>query len=100
MIKHIVFWKLKDDANGMSKEQNAQSIKQKLEALKGKIEGLLSIEVGFDFLHSTESVDIALYSEFIDKDALQFYQNHPLHKEIMPFIAESRSERRVIDYEC
>ncbi len=99
MIKHIVFWKLKDEANGLSKIENANAIKQKLESLKGKIEGLISIEVGIDFLHSAESADLVLYSEFENKDALTFYVNHPLHKEIMPFIAEARSERRVVDYE-
>jgi hypothetical protein len=40
-----------------------------------------------------------LYSLFNDKQALDHYQQHPLHKEIMPFIAEARSERRVVDYE-
>jgi Stress responsive A/B Barrel Domain len=99
MIKHIVFWKLKDEANGLSKIENANSIKQKLEGLKGQIEGLISIEVGIDFLHSAESADLVLYSEFESKEALTFYANHPLHKEIMPFIAEARSERRVVDYE-
>jgi len=100
MIKHIVLWKLKEEANGLSKEQNAAEIKSKLESLHGKIEGLLKIEVGFDFLHSPESADIVLYSEFENREALDFYQQHPLHKAVMPFIAEARSERRVVDYEC
>lgn len=99
MIKHIVFWKLHDYANGMDKDSNAQAIKEKLESLKGQIEGLIDIEVGFDFLHSPESADIVLYSTFTDKDALAYYQQHPLHKAVMPFIAEARSERRVVDYE-
>ena len=99
MVKHIVFWKLKDHANGMSKSENAQAIKQKLEALNGLIEGWLKIEVGFDFLHSEESADVVLYSEFENKEALAFYANHPLHKAVMPFIADARSERRVIDVE-
>lgn len=98
MIKHIVFWKLKDEANGMNKEENARAIKQKLESLRGKIPGLIEIEVGIDFLHSAESADLALYSTFESKEALQVYANHPLHKEIMPFIGEARSERRVVDY--
>lgn len=100
MVKHIVFWKLKDEANGMNKAENAAMIKQKLEALAGQIEGLLRIEVGMDFLHSAESADVVLYSEFTDKAALDFYQQHPLHKAVMPFIGEARSERRVVDYEC
>jgi quinol monooxygenase YgiN len=99
MVKHIVFWKLHDTANGMTKEQNAAAIKEKLESLKGKIEGLLEIEVGIDFLHSPESVDVALYSVFENRAALDHYQQHPLHKAIMPFIAEARSERMVVDYE-
>jgi quinol monooxygenase YgiN len=99
MVKHIVFWKLKDEANGMSKAENAKAIKQKLEDLNGKIEGCIKLEVGFDFLNSVESVDVVLYSEFESKEALDFYANHPLHKAVMPFIAEARSERRVVDYE-
>ncbi|MDZ4669140.1 MAG: Dabb family protein [bacterium] len=98
MIKHIVFWKLKEHANGMSKEENALAIKEKLESLKGKIEGLIQIEVGIDFLGSAESANLALYSEFESKEALDFYQQHPLHKAVMPFIAEARSERRVVDF--
>ena len=58
MIKHIVLWKLKDEANGLSKNENAKAIKQKLESLKDKIEGLVNIEVGIDFLHSAESADL------------------------------------------
>jgi len=99
MVKHIVFWKLKDEANSMSKAENAAAIKQKLEDLNGKIEGCIKLEVGFDFLHSAESADVVLYSEFESKEALDFYANHPLHKAVMPFIAEARSERRVVDYE-
>lgn len=99
MVKHIVFWKLKDEANGMSKAENAAAIKQKLEDLNGKIEGCIKLEVGFDFLHSAESADVVLYSEFENKEALDYYANHALHKAVMPFIAEARSERRVVDYE-
>lgn len=99
MIKHIVFWKLKDEANGLSKAENAQAIKERLEALNGQIEGLIHLEVGMDFLHSAESADLVLYSTFESREALDFYAGHPLHKAIMPFIAEARSERRVVDYE-
>jgi hypothetical protein len=99
MIKHIVCWKLHEEANNMSKEENASAIKLKLEGLKGQIEGLIDIEVGVNLLHSAESADIVLYSTFKDQQALAFYQEHPLHKEVMPFIAAARSERRVVDYE-
>lgn len=99
MIKHIVFWKLHAEANGLSKTENAAAIKEKLENLQGQIEGLIKIEVGINFIESAESSDLVLYSEFESKEALNYYQQHPLHKACMPFIADARSERRVVDYE-
>ena len=99
MVKHIVAWKLKETAHGISKQENAQKIKSLLENLNGKIPGLLKLEVGFDFSATAESSDIVLYSEFLDRKALDEYQIHPLHEAVKPYIGECRSERRLIDYE-
>lgn len=99
MVKHIVVWKLKETANGNTKAENAQQIKAKLEALDGKIPGMLKIEVGIDFSKTESSSDLVLYSEFATRADLDNYQVHPLHKEIMPFIMEARSERILVDYE-
>lgn len=99
MIKHIVVWKLKDNAHGNSKEQNAIFIKEKLEALNGRIKGLLKLEVGIDFSKTESSADLVLYSEFASKEDLDFYQAHPDHKVLLPFITEARSERILVDYE-
>jgi len=100
MIKHIVVWRLKESAHGNTKDENALLIKQKLESLKGRIDGLLHIEVGIDFSKTKESSDIVLYSEFASKEALDNYQAHPDHKAVMPFVMESRDERRMVDYEA
>lgn len=99
MFTHIVLWRLKDRANGLSKTENMALIKEKLELLRGRIDGLLKIEVGFDVLHTDMSADIALYAVFASREAHDHYQNHPLHRAIMPLIMEARIERRVIDYE-
>jgi hypothetical protein len=99
MIKHIVFWKLKDEACGNNKATNAGLIKEKLEALGGQIEGLLKIEVGIDFEGSDMAADVALYTEFATKEDLNFYQQHPKHKEVQAFVGEVRSARQVVDYE-
>jgi heme-degrading monooxygenase HmoA len=72
----------------------------KLEALNGQIPGLLKLEVGFDFSKSDMSADLVLYSEFESKEALQGYQDHPLHKAVQAFVKEARTERRVADYLC
>ncbi len=99
MIKHIVAWKLHDEAEGNSKEVNAQKAKQMLEALNGKIPGLIKLEVGIDFSGTEASSDLVLYSEFDTKEALEDYPGHPEHLALKPFIEAIRSERRMIDYE-
>ena len=99
MIKHIVIWRLKEEAHGISKIENARLLKEKLEALNGKIPGLIKLEVGFDFSHTDTSSDVALYSEFESKEALKAYQDHPLHKAVVLFLKEVRLEKRVVDYE-
>jgi len=99
MVKHIVFWKLKDNALGNDKRENALLIKEKLEDLNGKITGLLKLEIGIDFVNGDMSGDVALYSEFNSREDLDFYQEHPLHKAVQSFVLEVRSSRMVVDYE-
>ncbi len=36
MLKHIVMWKLKDLAEGVSKEENTLKVKTRLESLKNE----------------------------------------------------------------
>ena len=99
MVKHIVIWKLKDEANGRSKDANAKAIKEKLEALVGVVPGLLKAEVGLDFRRSRESADAGLYSEFDSREAFEAFLSHPAHKEVQPLVREARSERMMLDYE-
>ena len=71
-----------------------------LEDLNGKIEGLIHLEVGIDFLQSDASYDVVLYSELANKEALDFYQNHPLHvKAATEVVKPAATSRIVVDYE-
>ena len=98
MIKHIVMWRLDEAAGG--KTGNALKLKQLLEGLNGRIPGLLRLEVGIDFSREGESSDVVLYSEFESRQALDAYQSHPAHAEVVPFVKSVRAERRVVDYEA
>jgi quinol monooxygenase YgiN len=98
MIKHIVMWRLDETAGG--KTSNALKLKQLLEGLNGRIPGLLKLEVGIDFSQESESSDVVLYSEFESRQALDAYQIHPAHAEVVPFVKSVRAERRVVDYEA
>ena len=99
MVKHIVFWKLQESAGGNAKEVNAQKIKEGLEALNGKISGLIRLEVGVDISGTDASGDLALYSEFEDRDALAAYSKHPEHLRVQKFVSSVRKGRMVVDYE-
>lgn len=100
MIKHIVMWRLRDEAHGNTAEVNARLIKEKLEALSGRIPGLGAIEVGIDCSRTEQSADVVLYSEFADREALDLYQGHPEHEAVKSFIGGVTSERRLVDYSC
>jgi len=100
MIKHIVLWKLKDQAEGKTKQENAHRLKTELENLNGIIPGLIRLEVGINIGgNSDDDSDVILYSEFENMGALENYYPHPEHVKIKPFAQAIRSERRVIDYE-
>jgi len=100
MIVHIVFWRLHTTANGKSKTDNAREIKARFEALRAIVPGLRRLDVGIDFAGTEQSSDVALYTEFDTRAALDAYQVHPAHQEVAAFLAPLRSERRVVDYEA
>ena len=99
MVKHIVMWRLKEEALGATKEENARKLKESLEALVDKIEELNAAEVGFNFNPSDAAFDVVLYSEFEDREGLEAYQKHPEHVKIVEFVGEIRTDRAVVDYE-
>lgn len=99
MIKHIVMWRLKEEAAGATKEENALKLKERLEALVDVIDSLHVAEVGINYNSSDAAFDVILYSEFDDKAGLESYQNHPEHLKIVDFVGEIRTDRAVVDYE-
>ncbi|HAS89911.1 MAG TPA: stress responsive protein [Desulfovibrio sp.] len=98
MIKHIVWWTLKDEAAGGTAEENGLKIKKMIEDLNGKIDELNHVEIGLDVFESTQECSLVLYSEFNTREDLQAYAVHPLHQECVAFIKQVVSSRHAIDY--
>ncbi|MDO3408960.1 Dabb family protein [Saccharibacillus sp. CPCC 101409] len=95
MIKHIVFFKLKN--------RSAESVAEAADVLRsmdGKIEQLKSLEVGTDILRSERSYDIALTATVDTLDDLQAYQVHPVHREIIEYINGVKEVSYAVDYEA
>jgi len=100
MIKHLVFWKLKENSPDGTKEENGEQIAALLCALADAVPGILRIEVGKNFNPSDAAFDLALFSEFESRDALERYQRHPDHVAAKEFIDRVTGERAVVDYEA
>ncbi|MCL4100972.1 Stress responsive A/B Barrel Domain [Fibrobacter sp. UWH9] len=104
MIRHIVWWKLKAEAEGATAKENGEKLVAAFHALEGKIPGLVSIESGLNFNKSELGngdieYDIALDTTFRTKEALDFYQGHPDHQAIVGFVKKVVVERRAVDFE-
>ncbi len=99
MVKHIVFWRLKEEYEGRTKKVLAEEIKEALEAMGKKIPEVQHLEVGIDEERSDAASDIVLYSEFETWEDLRIYQDHPEHVKFKQFVMNRRTERRVVDYE-
>jgi hypothetical protein len=99
MVVHIVFWRLHERASGKSKQEHALEIRKRFEAMRPLVPGLRRLDLGIDFSATEQSSDVALYTEFESREALAAYQAHPAHKDVVAFLADLRTERRVVDYE-
>ena len=94
MIRHIVLFRIKDEY----KSEIPQLVKN-FYGMKGKIEGLVNLEAGADFLNSDRSYDVALVTEFVNREALDAYQTHPVHLPVKKRMGEVRVSSVACDYE-
>ncbi|MBQ6863919.1 MAG: Dabb family protein [Clostridia bacterium] len=78
MLKHIVCFKLKDNS-----PENCEKAKEVLLSMQGNVELLRDIRVGIDFLHSERSYDLILEVVLDDEAALEAYQQHPYHVQVV-----------------
>jgi len=99
MIKHIVLWKLKSEALGASRQENAEKIKNKLEGLRHRIKEIRNVEVGINSSSDIGAYDVAMVSEFMTWADLRRYQEHPLHREAAAFIKSVQETKAAVDYE-
>ncbi|PIE74337.1 MAG: stress responsive protein [Deltaproteobacteria bacterium] len=91
MIKHIVFFKLKD-------AKNAPELKQKLLALAPEID-FAQIEVGIDFSAEDRACDVALVVSIGSRQDLKNYATHPKQVEFLSYAKPLCEYTKVVDYE-
>jgi hypothetical protein len=99
MVKHIVFWKLKDHADGQDREQNLERMQEALNGLASKIAEVVSLEVGINKNPAPAAWEISLYTSFNSWEDLETYQKHPDHQEVVQLVQKVVMDRAVVDYE-
>ncbi len=99
MIRHIVMWKLKDEAAGATKEKNAEKLKLILEGLRTNIEEIKAVEVGIQTTEGEdEGFDVVLICDFETKLDFKMYTRNPHHKKAIDFIDKVAEKRIFVDY--
>ena len=94
MIKHIVFFRIKSE----KKEEELKILKKMIEDLGDSIPSLIKIEAGINFSTRDTAYDLALVSEFHDREGLKAYQVHPEHLKLIDHLKKLDRELAVVDY--
>ena len=79
MIRHIVFFKFKPEADASKRKL----VLDELRALPDKIDVIRSFEVGEDILQSARSWDAVIVATYDDLQALDTYNRHDDHVEVV-----------------
>lgn len=98
MVKHIVLFKLKEEAPAERKQEAMHAFKQAIETLPAKIPFVRKVEVGLN-INPGESWHIALYSEFDSLEDVKAYAAHPDHVAAAALLADVKESRACVDYE-
>lgn len=99
MIRHIVMWKLKEKAEGATKEKNAEKLKLILEGLRISIDEIKAVEVGIQINpDENDALDVVLICDFETELDFKMYTRHPQHKKAVDFINSVAEKRYFVDY--
>ena len=99
MIRHIVMWKLKDQAKNADKKKNAEKLKLILEGLRTNIDEIKAVEVGIQINpDDKEALDVVLICDFETDLDFKMYTRSPHHKKAIDFIESVAEKRFFVDY--
>jgi hypothetical protein len=99
MYKHVVLWKLKESAQGMSKQELAVEVKRRLDELPAYISEIKSYETGINIGdYGASFFDVSLILIFDTKDTFWKYTKHPMHDEVVSYISSVMETEEIVDY--
>lgn len=97
-IRHVVTWKLAAEDAAERAEQAAE-VARRLNALHGVVPQLLSISAGANSAYPDTNWDVTLVADFASIAALEEYQVHPAHEEVVSYVRSVVASRAAVDFE-
>lgn len=82
MLTHVVLFKFKPETTA----EQACQLETGLKGLPQRISDIREFRVGRDVIRSERSYDLGLVSAFDDLAAMQRYQVHPAHQEVVALV--------------
>ncbi|MDY0985315.1 Dabb family protein [Microbacterium sp. CFBP9023] len=98
MIRHVVTWKLAADDAATRAEQAAE-LARRLNALDGVVPQLRSITAGANVAYPDANWDVTLVADVDSIAALEEYQVHPAHEEVVAYVRSVVASRVAVDFE-
>ena len=95
MIQHVVFFKFKPG----TEEAKVDAITDGLAGLPDQIAEIRSLVFGRDVIRSERSYDFGLVSTFDDLEALERYQVHPAHQQVVAQVRAVAESVVAVDFE-
>ncbi|MGN7948618.1 Dabb family protein [Microbacterium sp. 22215] len=98
MIRHVVTWKLAaEDAD--ERAEQAAEVARRLNALDGVVPQLRSISAGANVAYPDANWDVTLVADVDSIAALEEYQVHPAHEEVVGYVRSVVASRVAVDFE-
>ena len=91
MFTHTVCFKFAEPGD-------VQEAARRLRSMAGRIPSMDNIEVGIDELGSARSYDLVLITRHADRAAMEAYQVHPVHQEVISWMKTRGPTTIAVDF--
>lgn len=99
MYKHVVLWKLKEEAGGMPKATLAEEVKRRLDELPAIISEIRDYEVAVNIgNYGASFFDVSLIAAYPDEAAFKRYCGYPEHDAVVAYIQSVTEAEEIVDY--
>lgn len=95
MIRHVAVFRFDPEFDEAEREQWMALLR----SLEGQVEGLRSMTVGTNVIPGPAAHELAIVADFDDRAALDAYNRHPRHLEVLEISGPVKRFLATVDFE-